>query len=467
MNNNFVVLSILLFSALVRAEKPTFDFPKAGELAANRIFNVVSSCGERIWPGYDLKKLNIVFVDSIAEKFPAISLKEARQFKIDAAHIPLYAKQGMYSFFTLADQKWMAINTEVSSQYIKNLTFEKIVSRIIKLTVHESFHHTVQTSWPKTSSSPRGTLVPVRWEPRFYRAMIFKNLELAYADRKNSGISLQRTKYWYNKWLREFENEAQGTTDGYEGSARYADVVADALTNLGCEASEELIHSSILAIQNVMGVTSFLNGTMFGFDTEGYAVGAMAALILRRDHDQTDWKALVSLRQTPLEILMRNVQERVEEIDEEFKQRFVNTQLEVQSEIDGYLGETYSNLDAEDSFLISLPYTWLGNDGASYSFVGFYVDLNRGLNFSVLDEALKFQSADKLSFLESAVNAAYLRQIKTPCKDSSWVFPIARKNIKKETGGKYKIESHFFKGELAGKILKADDNRNWLCAGEN
>ena len=42
----------------------------------------------------------------------------------------------------------------------------------------------------------------------------------------NNQSSLSKAKFWFEKWKSEFPKEAQSTTDGYEGTARYVEMIA-------------------------------------------------------------------------------------------------------------------------------------------------------------------------------------------------------------------------------------------------
>lgn len=167
-----------------------------------------------------------------------------------------------------------------------------------------------------------------------------------------------------------------------------------------------------------------------------------------------------------LHILMQTIEQKFEDIDEKFKMTFLDTQKEEQTQVDTYLAETYEAMSMVDSYYVSIPMPWLGSDGQTYSFNGFYIDPALKIDFSVLYDALEFRSPDNESILNSVSGAAFIT-MDSPCKEwSDWIIPIKREKISVDALNKFTIKSKMFNGQLSGLQMKDQADRNWLCAGE-
>lgn len=460
---NFSFAIVVFFAAFSYAAVSGVDVRKANVEIANKLLSTITTCGDKIWPGYDLKNMNVVLLDNSAEPLIAVSTKENKIFSIERIKIP--NNPSWYSFFKIDEQAWMSINTEQLHKDVETDTQAQVIDRAYGLAVHESFHHTTQKKW-KRISGPRGTFVPIKWEPRLYRAMIFGNLMSAYANKESTLQDLQRAKYWYEKWSTEFPEEVQSTTDGYEGTARYSDRVALALARLGCEATEAQISSYLIDLPATSGAGAF-SGNRFSLDSEGYGMGSLASLILRRDQAQPDWQNLISQGKTPLEILMKDINSLFQDVDEAFKLKLAETQRKEQAGVDQYLADTYRLLNDKESYFVSVPFSWWDNT-ASVSFFEFYIDNTLNMSFSVLGEALNFLSPDKLSQLKSTEAAVYLDLLnqKNPCHDASWIFVVAKNQTATDSNNRLKLDAEHFKGEVTGELIKDSNGKNWFCAGK-
>lgn len=463
----YIFQVLFLSSYLFAADTSPIDIKKANQEIAEKILGTVSGCAERIWPGYDLKNLNVVLIDKNSEESLAISVKENKIFNINKSALPEVATQSLYAYFSINEQNWMSINTE---EYVnKKTTQDMLILQTFKLAIHESFHETTQDSWIRAAKK-RGTLVPIKWEPRYYRAMIYHNLVSAYKDKINSKLSLQRAKYWYEKWLTEYPEEAQATTDANEGTARYSDIMAAAVATLGCTAKEDDLNSFItLNLSKLMGKEAILNGYLFTLDGEGYHIGALASLILRRDQTHPDWQTLTAQGQTPLAILMKNIDQSFQEIDDVFKVIFLETQKETQLEVDKYLADTYLSLIQNNSYFISVPSAWFADSAGSIDYLGFYQDAALQLQFRVVYNSLKFISEDKNSTINSGENAVFLGySASTPCeKNNGFRFIINHENISINTATqRITLDNKNFKGSFVGKLRGDKNGKTWICAGE-
>ena len=167
-------------------------------------FNNISSCTQRIWPGYSWSGFTVVAIDGKKPLQNALQVDQKRSFKILDDEIPQSqsATNAMFSFMSVGDQKWMAVNRSFS-------VWEPTPHSVFALGVHEAFHRISQANWQWRSGGMRGTQIPPRWEPRIYRAYLYKNLKDYFLESRPE--SLQRAKYWYDLWKTNFPYENEST----------------------------------------------------------------------------------------------------------------------------------------------------------------------------------------------------------------------------------------------------------------
>jgi hypothetical protein len=83
------------------------------------------------------------------------------------------------------------------------------------------------------------TAYPFEWEPRLYRRMMFDNLK-RFLEHEHP-LDLGRASYWYDLWAQDaFERR---DTDGYEGTAKYVDRLAEVVWELGCSATDDQLRT--------------------------------------------------------------------------------------------------------------------------------------------------------------------------------------------------------------------------------
>lgn len=465
---NILFLIGLIAQTVFAANEP-IDYRKANQTVAEMILNTVGGCGERIWPGYDLKNLNIVFYDSTSPELMALSMKENKIFSIKSSELPDRVSQGMYSFFSIGEQSWMSINNVENTDSDLPRTFEEIVNDTYRLAIHEGFHEAMQNQkdW-KYGSGSRGTFVPIRWEPRYYRHMIYENLSSAYLNKADTLLSLQRAKYWFEKWKTEFPEEVESTTDGYEGSAQYVDMVAMGLVTISCKASESELHNYMInkMPEIFMGIDSAMQGFYFMLDSEGYVLGSMAALLLRKLNADPAWHNELAEATSPVEILLSNIEEKFEDVNEVTKIKFVETHYKEQKKVDEQLSETYKAISEDKKIFISIPNQWRTKKG-SVRYRGFFDDIQKQINFSVLGQDMVFLSVDQMSRLETLKGVIALRLETNPCKNQGpWNYVFGQQEVQLEGINKISINSSKAKGALIGKVVQDEKRQSWFCAGE-
>lgn len=461
-----LILSLFVISQYCFAAGEQFDYRKTNQEVAEKLLATVGGCGERIWPGYDLKNLNIVLVDKATDDLLAVSFKEKKIFNIKRSALPASKINSVYSFFSIENQSWMSVNSESYNFGNPNPPIlDEMISETFKLAVHEAFHEAMQNEWISREGS-RGTFVPIKWEPRYYRAMIYKNLVEVYTESKSSQVALQKAKYWFDKWAKDYPEEVLSTTDGYEGSAQYSEVIASFFSNLSCNINDNQLSQKISeAMPNdVIGQRSVLSGYAFQLDGEGYELGALAALILRRDSESMDWHQRIAKGETPLEILLQNAEPKFQEVDEKFKEIFLGTQMKNQAKIDNLLSETYSALKEKDKVFLSVPRLWKSTGSTRYK--GFFIDKALDVTFSIFAQDMTFVSPDKISKIDLKQQSAALSKT-SPCDiNSPFNFVMGTQDITVEDSNKISIHGKNLTGSLMGKPVKDKNGNSWFCAGE-
>lgn len=463
MKKYFFSLLLVPFFTFASTDEKT-DLRKINQQVAEKLLAVVGGCGERIWPGYNLKKMNIVLVDKSSEDLLAVSIKENKTFTVKSSELPASVIRSSYSFFKIDDQSWMSINSEIYNN--PNLTDEQKTRDLFGLAIHEAFHNQAQESW-KIEVESRGTFVPVKWQPRYYRAMVYNNLLAALNQLEDKSEYLQKAKYWYNKWVSENSEEIKSATDGYEGSAQYAEAMGIAFSELGCQASDTEILNFVRSEipNNILGTGDLFLGYQFALDGEGYALGGLSGLLLNAPPTSENWYSLVERGETPLFILLQNVSPTKDDDNFELMSQMKQTQIKEQKQVDSYLSDMYSALNQQNSYLISIPHSW--SEKGSKGYVGFYVDTALKMEISVLGQELNFLSEDKSSTLKTAKNAVFLN-LDSPCRKSTpWMFVVGSISISFQNGNSAVVTDNYFNGKIQGKLIQDSDGKNWFCAGEN
>lgn len=457
----FIIISLFSISVLSE-ESNTIDYRKLNTEVAESILKVVSTCGSKIWPNYNLKDLNIVFLDKASNDLVGLSLQTNSIIMLPTDKIPATAFDTLYGDLKIDDKIWMFINPLRFSSMGDN-TYDKIKKNTFRTAIHESFHKTIQKSW--TSPGNRGTFVPIKWEPRFYRAMILKNLAEYHKSRFSEHNFLKMAKYWFNLWSANYPEETRVTTDGYEGTAQLSEYLAEAYLHKTCEASSDDLFAFL---QNRLSKESYLDGSYFSLDDEGYEVGLTAALILSQNNAIQDWQSLVEKGETPLVQLLKIVSPLEQEIDENFKKIFMDTQATEQKKTDEYLRPVYDVLNEADITYFNIPRSW--NSGGSFSPSGFFIDTKLGLNLIPMNSSLSFHSPKtQENHLNSIAKAVYFNVSDNPCIKSHFNFAVRNSEVSSlnSENSKFQIKNSLITGVVTGQFKTSDLGKKWFCIEED
>lgn len=252
------------------------------------------NCPERIWTGFNWKDLNLVLVYPSKEQSWIWSVSIDKISVIDNRLLSPRTLGSSYDFFEWANLPSLSINVEHDDD-------------IYGLAVHEFFHDQGQKNWKpvEKKTESRGLAYPLQANPRFYRRMLLENLYDYFS--KENFVSLIKARFWHDLLIKEFPNETELATDRIEGSAEYVEMMAMAISEVGCSASEDTLKNE--AMKHLDHRYRRLTDPQFtGFDYEGYVIGGLATLILRfSDLNMKAWTQAFVNGVTPIEQLLDKI----------------------------------------------------------------------------------------------------------------------------------------------------------------
>jgi hypothetical protein len=416
-------------------------------------FKKVSLCLERVWPGYSWNDFTILARTPEQDQATAMAMKDTQPFEVDLKSFPQAAKtESDFSFFDVNGAPWMSLNFSFGQDGRKSPS-------MFSLGTHEAFHNRMQTpSWVFPEAS-RGTEIPLRWEPRIYRAMLELRLREAFQYPEMQGVSLRKARYWYDLWVSQFPNEKMATADGYEGTAEYAQYLSQALLEKSCGASEPELRAEVLRVLAPEPLLLSRAGAM-GLDGEGYKIGALASYLLRFDVKTENWEARVAQGETPVDVLLGPLAAIPDEANPPAIERFKKVATEDQRDIDQALAPTLEILRSEGFVMITIPYSW--NPG-SISYGGFFRDSKSKVDFAILSQGQELHSG--MSILKSSPGAVAVRfELSSPCKEAGQSFAVKATEV---TADENLADTFQIHGPDIQGVLKAKDTvqegRHWFC----
>lgn len=448
----FVTLLSFLVSLTVSAAAEADEIPtKVTELAA-RFHKTMVVCPDRIWADYSWNGLRVLFAYPKGE---TSYLWDASTNSIQAVKndsLPPHLLTGSYNFFESEGLKALALEMNDSG------TFDPF-----NLGVHEFFHYHGQSDWMHPAGGGRGTDYPLSWQSRFYRRMTFDNLKAYFEFGREE--DLRKARYWFEKWEREYPLEAKATTDGYEGTARYLDTLASVVDSLGCSASDADLKK--LAVQHVKNAFGYsVSGDYFALDSEGYDIGALAALILRFDgHDLKTWNIRMKRGETPLQVLLERVAPLEEAEPAELREKFEAKVSAVNKNWGKLIDNDISNWSDRDYIRVSFPLK-LVHTTYSPKFFARSVELDRRLMPLALE--LHLNSSNGGSSVRLQPNAVvFLSDPSNPCKDVSLfgITLVRRSALQFDSSTQtVAVETPSLVGRLAGQIKADEAGFEYFCA---
>jgi hypothetical protein len=300
---NFFIVSILsalmIFAGCAGSNKsdPEPQVPQAVSALTAKYDLTMMQCPDRIWYNYNWADLKVIFAYPSGDWSWAWDASSDHIERISNKVLVLDNIKKPYDFFEWNEQAAMSLNMENEAEEDDDKT-----AWLFYFGVHEFFHNQGQKDWKKQRG--RMTAYPFEWEPRLYRRMMFDNLK-RFLEHEHP-LDLGRARYWYDQWAQD-AYEVGETTDGYEGTAKYVDRLAEVVWELGCSATDDQLRTRTYEKVNAeFGYPT--SGEIMNLAAEGYEMGALAAFILRfSGQSLATWNARMALGDTPVEVLLKDV----------------------------------------------------------------------------------------------------------------------------------------------------------------
>lgn len=407
-------------------------------------------CPERIWPTYDWRKMNVLMLE---KGQPSLVWRGSTGTVEDLAEtdIPVGARQGIYSFFDWHGEDAVAIYSDGTSDY-----FFKSPIQIFELIIHEGFHRLGQKNW-HVLDGQRGTVYPVDADPRLYRRMIYDRISEFYESGGTQQLSLAHAAYWFQEWRRQFPVEVLGTTDGYEGTARYVEYLGATIAESGCNASDDQLKTGLEA--KIVKDRPFMSGDSFETDGEGYALGSLSAFTLRLVRNDRDWFAKMVDGETPVSVLLQNINAVAEIAPADLKQHFQNTKDQTNKSLGGWMDSEI--LHQRDQNFVRVAFSSSSMQGA-YSPKGFYIPATlAGVTMMPLAVAYSFGNS---TWAMTAEVDSTLAISKGPCGGESFSALIEAKDYRFQTrDAQLVLDTASLHGSMPGEEKRDSDGFVWFC----
>jgi hypothetical protein len=307
--------------------KATAVAPVATEMQAY-VAKVWPEAG-RIWPGVVLKDRRIVIGDGHTARLISVDGVDNLSASELAKHKVEIPPSG--SLYTIWDGHPTVVINSADASYTDEAKEEhtSLSAILFGAATDELFH-----SWQQRGKAPdqramRGTEYPLAVTPRLYRAMLYNDMVAAYHEPKQRQQRLANAAYWYQKWQKEYADEAKQAagTDASEGAAGYFDAVASAMAGGADRTKPDEIRERV----GFEPLGQGLDPRRLTVDGEAAPLGALAGLLLdeadKKKKDKNDkahpvsWqKRVTGNGQTPLALLLYGVTPVAEQPSDELRQ---------------------------------------------------------------------------------------------------------------------------------------------------
>ncbi|WP_329239126.1 hypothetical protein OG417_37060 [Actinoallomurus sp. NBC_01490] len=284
-----------------------------------------------IWPGVVLKDRRIVIGDGHTARL--ISVDDVKNLSASdlAKHKVEIPSTG--SLYTTWDGHPTVVINSADSSYTDEAKEEHVSLSAILFgaATDELFHSWQQRGKASDQRAMRGTEYPLAVTPRLYRAMLYNDVVAAYHEPKQRRQRLANAAYWYQKWQKEYADEAKhaAATDASEGAAGYFDAVASAVADGADRTKPDEIRDRVAF--EPLGQN--LDPRRLTVDGEAAPLGALAGLLLdeadkskkdkdkdKKAHPVTWQKQVTQNGQTPLALLLYGVTPVAEQPSDDLRQ---------------------------------------------------------------------------------------------------------------------------------------------------
>ena len=446
----FFLLSLTLLGSVTLAEVPA-----RVQNISKAFSDVLLGCPTRIWPNLNWSKHQILLVDSEAKK-AWLWKGDGQVSEQDFESLDAPVKIAHYYFSQREQTKILSIN--LNSNPLEGES--PLSDSAVEVAFHEGFHIFEQASpWPSfvKTNGERNEHYPVNYEPRYLKRMVLRSLlEALKSDYAHDAI--ENASYWQSLLKSRYAGELESAreADIAEGTAYYAQLVATALSLLGCQATEE----ELLSFLESKAEQIFNLEKPFFKAFESYDIGAVASLILRK-LEFSEWQEKVINGKTPLEILLDGRRQRVQAENEEVRTKAqaqigaINERLEIA--IDPMLKEYRSKRFVRVSF----PTLWGSGQirhGGEYSAYG---ELP-----TIIEANGSFASPNDKTKVK-LTEATLLEGISNPCGQELRTTILISKADIVSAKDKTTIETKSLQmSALKTRSTKDQEGFSWLCIDE-
>ncbi len=410
-------------------------------------------CPSQIWPSYDWRQINVIMTVQDQVAFIWRGQAGGQMTELPLSSVPPQATRGTYSFFEYEGSKTVSFLLEKDERHFTT------VQAIFRLIVHEGFHYHGQAGWKRKEGARRTTLVPLDPAPRFYRHMMFRRMKEHFISSQSDTSSLRKAAFWFQKWKTESPHELPASTDGYEGTAQYADLMASLLSEVGCQMSEEKLRQKAVARASDPAFYEFVESTQTSLDSEGYSMGNLAALILRFNQKNRDWQERVQKAETPVEILFENVAPETDHPDIDLEKSYLAATQASNIKIMSMIDADLQLLKKQDSILIAPSYE---SNSGSKGYQGFFTPRSMPeVIFGPWTSPVTFQTK-AWSLTAEAGKSDLTISIPSPCWRAAHVVVMDAADLQL-TEGWLEASGSGLQGRMPGELKTDSNGRRWFC----
>lgn len=460
MQKHRVLFSTLILCLLLLNQKSfsaTQNPPAEIAAVADYFEKGIKSCSQKIWPLFQPPSGKYLLVSEDGSSLWEIG-SEVRQ--IHDQDLKEKLRVTWFHFFEYEGQRAVSVSIEaMKKSFGSSLPSEMLYEQAYSLLIHEAFHYIGQSTWQRKSTS-RGTLFPLHAEPRLMRKMLFERLKDYLLNENKS--DLEKASYWYHKWKTEFAEEIGALTDGYEGTAKYFDLLGLAYAKHGCTQSDTdflSAHKSKISIE----LSRYMSPNA-KLDSEGYPVGAIASILLKKKFglENQEWLLRIERGETPLEILLENSPQIPDHWNSDLLTAYSENTASKQNEINSLLGTFLNDIRSHQFVRISIPSKWITS---TYSPIHFLISRDTpDLNITPMRTALMFNSADGANVIMSKEKALFFLDKNSYSLCENGMSILVHENQLQRTEQAIQINSDLFTGKANIKSEKTDPNGlKWLC----
>lgn len=407
-------------------------------------------CPQKIWPNYSWKNQYVIIIENQQQANIWDGATGAVR-ALDIKEISSSTMAGVYDFPTFNGKESVVGNCIESQKYgMDRLSFFGLI-------IHEGFHHFAQSDWTHEGGS-RGTVFPLKYEPRLYRSLLYSRLKEYFLSSGNKKESLQMAAYWYRQWIASAPEEFKNSMDLPEGTARYAELMAEKVALLGCGVSDQDL---LKAMQSKVSEApaSSVSGQKFALDSEGYDIGSLASLILQLIDHNPNWPALAKQGQSPLVTLLQSQTSVSDIVPAELRKQFEATGLAENNQVNSLVAQDFTNLFSKD-FVRFVPVQ--KSAPSTYSPDGFFVPASypnlllmplREMSFQY--DGMLLKTSDKKVFMAAGGMLS--------CQNGYQFFTLIPKASLKKQGNIFDVQMPSISGQFRGTEVVDANGFTWIC----